>query len=293
MGTVKHILLTGSSGYLGRNLVKSLNAKGYELTLLARPSSKLDYLNGLNGAFNIYQTDDLNFDSIFEEREIDAIIHTAASYGRKGENVGAVLEANLIMPVRLLDAAIRNGVKYFINTDTALPRDLNDYSRTKKHFLDWLISRCKQINVANLELEYFFGPNDDSTKFITYVINELVSGKTSIDFTEATQIRDFIYIDDVVNAYEIVIENLSKLENFTTIEVGSGTGLKLRDIITEVQNVTGRSEVKLNFGALPMRSNEIMESVANHSFLTDLGWSPKHTFIEGLYKTIESDNKTL
>ena len=289
MGNVKNVLLTGGSGYLGRHLTNFLIKNNYFLVLLVRSNSDLSYLND-NKSVKIYRLESIAIDQIFNENKIDIVIHTAASYGRKGESLRAVVDANLKFPIDLLDAAISNAVKYFINTDTSLPKDLNSYSRSKKQFFEWLSASSKEISVINLQLEYFYGPNDDQSKFITYVLQELRSGKNSIDFTEATSLRDFIYIDDVIDAYGTVLKNINKFNGLTTLEIGSGEAVQLRDLIIEVRDISQNKEVQLNFGAIPMRPNEIMKSCADITKLISLGWQPKYTFRQGILKTIELEN---
>lgn len=293
MGSIENVLITGASGYLGKNLVTYLLNSNFKIILLVRENSNITYLDSLPNNFKIYKSTLSSYEDIFSENKIDAIIHTAASYGRKGESLSSILEANLYFPIKLVDAAIKHKVKFFINTDTSLPKDLNAYSRSKKQFLEWLQALSSEINIVNLQLEYFYGPNDDRTKFISFLINEFKSGKKQIDFTLATPLRDFIYIDDVVNAYASVLNILEELNGFITIPVGSGEALMLKDIIKEVKRITNNTSVELNFGALPMRPNEVMMSCADITFLKGIGWQPVFSFQQGIMKTIELENKRL
>ncbi|TDQ09957.1 NAD-dependent epimerase/dehydratase family protein [Pedobacter metabolipauper] len=290
---MKKILLTGATGYLGKNLLKGLLKEGHEVIALVRESSDVRYITALAAELKIYTIGITPLRDIFSENQIDTVIHTAANYGRKGEALETVIHANLGFPLMILEQAIKNDVRYFINTDTSLPKALNWYSRSKKQFLEWLEVCSAEIKVLNLQLEYFYGPNDDHSKFVTYVLKELISGKDHIDFTAATPYRDFIYIDDVVRAYLLLLSELENFEGLTTVEVGSGTAIMLKDIIQQIQEATGQIEVKLNFGALPMRENEIMHSCANTDFLESKGWKPEYTFKEGIQKTINIENNQL
>jgi nucleoside-diphosphate-sugar epimerase len=290
---MKKVLLTGGTGYLGRNLINGLTQQGYELVLLVRQTADISFLQEYTGSIKTYEIETSIIGKIFEEHQIDVVIHTAASYGRKGENMSQILQANLIYPTEILDAAIKNGVKYFINTDTALPKSLNGYARSKKQFLEWLESVSAQINVLNLQLEYFYGPNDDHSKFITYVLTELKSGKDHIDFTEATSFRDFIYIEDVVQAYLVLLSNLEIFKDIKTIEIGSGKAEMLKETIKKIQLLVDSPSVELNFGALPMRTNEIMHSCANIKFMKSIGWEPKYSFEEGILETIKNEKNWL
>lgn len=290
---MRKILLTGSTGYLGKNLLKALLQNGNEVIALVRKESNIDFFENLIGKLIIYRLNEIHLDDIFKAHQFDLIIHTAASYGRKGESLKDIVQANLSFPIEVLDAAIRNNVKYFINTDTALPKSLNLYSHSKKQFLEWLEINAAKINVLNLQLEYFYGPNDDGSKFITFILSELNSGKKEIDFTAATAYRDFIYIDDVVDAYIRLIEQIENVNGLITIPIGSGQAVMLKNIIEEIRAIANHPEVNLNFGALPMRENEIMHSCADISFMESIGWKPKYTFEEGIKETIKIEYNTL
>src|SRR5207344_1577562 len=103
---------------------------------------------------------------------LDAVVHTATSYGRKGEKAVAVLEANTAFPLRLMESGISFGVKTFFNTDTSLNKYMNFYALSKKQFADWgrLLAGQKKIRFINIELEHFYGPGDDDSKFTASVI---------------------------------------------------------------------------------------------------------------------------
>lgn len=286
----KRILLTGGTGYLGRNLIKGLLEKGYEIIALVRKKSDISVITDSDTRLKIFRVGEVPLENIFKNHSIDVIIHTAANYGRKGESLSSIIHSNLSFPLEVLDMAVKYGVRYFINTDTALPKSLNSYSRSKKQFLEWLEVCSSSINVLNLQLEYFYGPKDDDSKFITYVLKELTSGADHIDFTEATSYRDFIYIDDVVDAYIFLLTKLEEVDGLKTVEIGSGTAIMLKDLVEKVQQLVGPNEVKLNFGALPMRKNEIMHSCADINFLEKLGWRPRYSLIDGITKMISIEN---
>ncbi|KHJ39123.1 dTDP-glucose 4,6-dehydratase 2 [Pedobacter glucosidilyticus] len=293
MGPLENILITGASGYLGKNLVKFLLGANYKLILLVRENSNLTYLDSLpnTNKCKVYKISSADFETIFKENQIDVIIHTAANYGRKGESLSSVLDSNLYFPIKLLDAAFKHNLKFFINTDTSLPKELNAYSRSKKQFLEWLQAFSSEINIINIQLEYFYGPNDDKTKFITFLLSELKSKKKQIDFTDATPLRDFIFIDDVVSAFATIINKIEEFKGFIDIQLGSGNAMMLKDIIKQVQRITNNLDKQLNFGAIPMRPNEIMKSCADITLLRKLGWQPMFSFEQGIIKTIEMENK--
>jgi nucleoside-diphosphate-sugar epimerase len=134
-----------------------------------------------------------------------------------------------------------------------------------------------------------FGPKDDGSKFIPFVISQLKENVEEIKLTEGKQLRDFIYIDDVVSAYLCSIEKVQFLGSFTQFDVSTGTLITVKDFLLKLkrvyETVFGQTESKLNFGAIPYRPNEMMNVAVNNKSLIDLGWKPIYSIDEGIKKT--------
>ena len=131
-----------------------------------------------------------------------------------------------------------------------------------------------------------YGPGDTSKKFIPFVIQRMLSNEKNIDLTDGKQKRDFIYVDDVVDAYEMIIDRLCNAgKGFRQFEVGTGTAISIRELVESIKECTS-SETDPNFGALPHRVGEIMHSEANIRELASLGWKPSTSLNQGLRKTI-------
>jgi nucleoside-diphosphate-sugar epimerase len=208
-----NILLTGATGFLGSHILESFISQGFDVAVIKRSKSDLWRISHLLGKFKIYNIDNINFKTIFEEFKPEIIVHTACSYGRNSETIIDVVNTNLIFGLELLEESIKNNVKTFINTDSLLPRNINDYSISKAQFTDWLNKKSNQIQVVNFRIEHMYGVKDDDKKFIPWLINAMKNGDEQINLTSGIQMRDFIYITDIVNAFNLVIqkrESLSK-----------------------------------------------------------------------------------
>jgi nucleoside-diphosphate-sugar epimerase len=288
----KKILITGITGFLGSNLAKRLINTGCDIVAIKRSFSNTFRLNGYADRINFYNIDEINARNIFKDNDIGAVIHCATSYGRKNTSPVDILQANLMMPLYILELACEYKTSYYINTDTILDKRVSTYSLSKKQFLDWLLIYSDKLKCINVSLEHFYGPYDDKTKFVSNMIMDMLSGKKIIDLTKGEQKRDFVYIDDVVDAFMTIIMNISKIEvSFMQYEVGCGESIKIRDFVEKIKIITGNTSTKLNFGALAYRANEVMESKANISELKKLGWTPKYTIDDGLIKTIEIEKR--
>tara|TARA_R110001606_G_scaffold178752_1_gene325427 strand:+ start:10513 stop:11394 length:882 start_codon:yes stop_codon:yes gene_type:complete len=280
------ILLTGANGFLGSHLLEALLSQQYNVVILKRSTSDLWRIAHLMDQVTSHDVDVQPLQQAFKEQEIDCVIHTACHYGRNGDSIHSIVESNLLYGIQVLEAAIKCNVKTFINTDSLLPRDLTPYSLSKKQLVDWLKHQSDRIKVVNLRLEHMFGPKDDATKFVSWVIAQLKANAPEIKLTQGEQQRDFVYIDDVVSAYLTVLSKLDALQSYSEFDVGSGVLTTVRSFLEQLKQACevsfGKLDTQLVFGALPYRDGEMMSVDVNTQALRDLGWSAKTNIGHGL-----------
>lgn len=258
-----NILVTGANGYLARNLITSFSSR-HTIFELTRENNNKEFIKQSNP---------------------DVIIHTICSYGRNNESISDIYESNLITGMQLLETAkeIEKNVT-FINCGSSLEKYTNLYSISKTQLVELgkFLSNDK-LQFINMNLEHFYG-EDATNNFISFVINECKKNQT-IPLTEGTQRRDFIYIDDVCNAFDTVLDYLDVLDSFVEMDVGTGISTPVREVVEEIKYLT-KSKSKLMFGEVPLRDNDVFEMCANTSKLKSLGWKPRYTLKEGLTKII-------
>lgn len=284
------ILLTGITGYLGSHLATTLLANDCEIVGLKRKSSSLHRIENILPKLTLLDVDEVDVSELFTRHgKIDAVIHTATCYGRNGESATQVVEANLMYPLKLLDAAAASGVGLFMNTDTVLDKLLNPYALSKGQLTEWgqYFARQKKVRFLNLKLEHFYGHGDDESKFTTRIINSCLANVPELKLTQGEQQRDFIYIDDVVAAYLLLLDKRESFDDgFIEFEVGSGSAVTIRELVETAHRLT-ESTTRLNFGALPYRAGEAMFSQADTETLRKMGWRCGHTLEQGLKLVIE------
>lgn len=286
-----NILVTGATGYLGSHLATAFAKAGNSVTIVKRSSSKLERLTDILSNITVYDVEKWGVEAAFSDHKFDAIVHTATCYGRDGEKVEDIFATNTLWPMHLLAAAAGAGVGLFLNTDTSLDRYLNPYAMSKKQFSEWgaFFARQEKIRFVNVALEHFYGPGDDESKFVSSIIRKCLRNEGEIKLTSGEQRRDFVYISDVICAYELLLYKPSSCGTYySEYEVGSGTSITIKDLVNLIKDTTG-SSVKLNFGAIPLRKNEVMESSADIGALVSLGWKPEVSLINGLRTVIQSE----
>ncbi|OAI07115.1 NAD-dependent epimerase/dehydratase family protein [Methylomonas methanica] len=284
------VLVTGVTGYLGSHLATELLKEGHEVIALKRKLSSLNRIQAILPRLALYNLEETNLAELFAGfGKFDAIIHTATCYGRNGESISQITEANLLFPLKLLEAAVFGNVDVYINTDTALDKLLNPYTLSKGQFSEWgkYFAHQEKIRFINLRLEHFYGAGDDDSKFTTHVINSCLANVPELNLTLGEQRRDFIHINDVITAYLLLLNKRDAFADwFIEFAVGSGVAVTIRQFVETVHNLTA-STTRLNFGVLPYRAGESMLSQANVSALQALGWHCDHDLVQGLQMTIK------
>lgn len=283
-------LLTGATGFLGSHLAHALLDAGYTVVILKRSTSNIWRIADIFDQLISYDIDKVLIEEAFQKQPIDIVIHTACSYGRKQESLSQILRTNVLFSLEVLENGIKYGVSTFVNTNTLLPPNITIYSLSKRQFADWLKLTSPQIQVIDLRLEHMYGPKDDVTKFVPWLLSQLQSNAPEIQLTSGIQKRDFIYIDDIVAAYMMILKAKERLGAFSEFDVGTGANVAVRDFVETLYNEYKRKhphcKTKLNYGAIPLRDGEVMTISVDTSSLRHLGWSSTISVSEGIKKLL-------
>ena len=280
----KNILITGGTGYLGSKLIYKLIESNFKLIVLKREISSLKRLENCKNCIKFYNIEGADLDLIITANNILAIIHMSTNYGRENEDDIEVLTTNLILPLQLFEAAKKNSVQYFINTDTCLPPYINMYSTSKYYFQKILNFKSTDslIMVINIRLEYFYGPDDIEWKLIPMILRKLKNNEKEIQFSEGTQKRSFIFIDDLIEAFMIIINNLNKMKTWNEFNVCSDENISIRDLAILCKRLMGNTKTELIFDKKNNRINEIDNIKCNNKELKEMGWEAKISLEQGL-----------
>jgi nucleoside-diphosphate-sugar epimerase len=291
------ILLTGATGFLGSRLLESLLVEGHQVIAVKRTSSSTSRIEKLLGhpALQLFNVDHEDPAALYARSRVDTVIHTATEYGRGETPLYSILDANLILPLRLAEVGIKWGVRCFINTDSFFNKagnsysNLLNYSLSKKSLLIWLDKLAANLKVINVVLEHIYGPCDSGAKFVESVIQRVgVRKEPYIALTHGHQRRDFVFIDDVVTAY-LALVDFGRQNDFLfeSFDLGTGEAMQVRDFVESVKDLSG-SNTELGFGDIPYRADEIMHSAADISRMQRLGWSPKVSVRAGIKSILDA-----
>lgn len=288
---MQKVLITGINGFLGSELAKKLSQS---FSIIGLEKNKSNMFRIANSDYVVYSISENTLESIFKEIKIDYIIHAATLYGHGKEKISELIQTNILLPIRLVELAQLYEVKAFFNIDSFFNNPeykynyLNEYSLSKKNCVEWLRQINCDFKVINLRIFHMYGPGDNKKKFVTWLIEQLLLSKSTINLTPGKQFRDFIYVEDVVSAFQAVLLNIDSLDNkFTSIDVGTGIPVSIEGFVKIAKALTN-SPSELRFGALPYRDGEIMFSKADIGFLKKFQWEAKVSISQGILNIINS-----
>lgn len=306
---MKRILVTGASGFIGAAIAKHFSKKN-KVSAIVRPGG--DYSRLKNSGIKIIPVrmqDAAALKKICERVKPEIIFHCAA-YGNQAEhyygkdlssqlkamtevNVGGM--ANLLgalekVPFKLFVniasafAEYGSGKKKFIESQVCVPRTFYGGTKAAASMLAEMFGRVTGKNVVSMRLTYVYGPGEGLDRFIPTVIKHCLRGEEA-PLTSLKEKKDFIYIDDVLDA----CSRLAALKKSFSgpLNIGSSKEETLGDVLRVVEKKTGR-RIRSREGAYKnLNWPGQVWAVDIKKARALLQWKPRHTLEQGIEKTLK------
>jgi nucleoside-diphosphate-sugar epimerase len=283
------ILITGATGFVGKNLVGTLTDK-HEIHVLGRPASNIA---GFERTF-YFENNISELHIYLKDNKIEGIVHLASLFlsAHKDTDIKNLIESNIYLGTALLEAVQNTYIKWFLNTGTFWQHYISDskdynpvnlYAATKQAFIDMAkyYTETSDIKFVTLKICDTFGANDTRPKIFSLWDKIAQTGETLI-MSPGEQYMDLLHIDDVVDGFTHLIGLLNsdnKLE--TDYVLYAEKRYKLKDLAVIYQNITGK-QLNIEWGGRPYRTREVMEPWMVGNRLP--GWISKISIEEGLLK---------
>lgn len=282
----KRALVTGATGFVGSNLVRSLANKGWTVDVIVRPSSRLDVLEpGKNNlAIHAFNGEMERMLEIVLKATPDVVFHIASMVvgEHEPEQIESLVSSNITFGSQLLEAMSINGVSKFINTGTYWEHyenkqysPANLYAATKHAYQAILQYYVEARGIEAITLKLFdpYGPNDPRPKLLNLLLRVAETGE-SLAMSPGEQKIDLVHIDDVVRAYEVAAMRLvnGKVEGHEIYGVGTFCPVTLKEIVTFLE-VKTQKKLNIDWGGRPYRTREVMEPWGMYETLP--GWQPE------------------
>lgn len=232
------------------------------------------------------------------ESRADVVFHLASLFRARHEpdDVGPLVEANVLFGARLLEAMRVVGCRRLVNTGSAWQHfgDRADgavslYAATKQAFESLLqfYTDSGWLEAVTLVLYDTFGPGDTRPKFLNLLRAAAREGRV-FEASPGEQQLDLVHVDDVVEAYVHAAGRLleGRAAGHERFAVCSGEGRSLREIAAAYAEASGR-ELSVRWGARPYRDREPMQPWRKGAVLP--GWTPRWSLRDGLSQLAEED----
>lgn len=308
----RRVLVTGAGGFIGSHLVESLVREGAAVRALVTYNARNDWghLEHLPGPIrDVLQVragnirDPYFVDSLVEHMEV--VFHLAAlipipySYVAPSEFV----ETNIRGTLHVLEAARRRGVARIVHTSTSetygtavyTPIDekhplqgQSPYSATKigADMLAQSYWRSFGIPVVTVRPFNTFGPRQSARAFLPTVLTQALTSDV-MRVGSLAPVRDMNYIDDTVRGF-ILAATAQGIEGLT-MNLGSGRGVSMRELLRMALEVSGRSpRIETEGSRVRPEKSEVFELIADASLAAEkLGWRSEVALEEGVKRTAE------
>ena len=295
-------LITGASGFIGGHLIRFLVARGWEVHVIMRPSSKIDPAWIAQGVLPHY------FDGSYEQMSIalknskpSVVFHLASKFlaTHSSFDIQDLIQSNILFGTYLLEAMNEADVKNLVNVGTSWQNyggnaysPVNLYAATKQAFeaIIRYYSDAKKIKVITMKLSDTYGPDDNRKKLLNYLRDQIHRGN-SLEMSPGYQRLDLVHIADVLEALLIAAQQLmtNQAVGGEIYSVTSGKPLQIRELIALIEGILNRPIV-VNWGSIAYREREVMEPWIGERIN---GWMPRVDLKTGLNEFFSASNGLL
>jgi len=305
------ILVTGASGFLGSRIVYALLKSGAFVVGVDSNNQPPEFFNELmknspfhfiHGSFNEKSKKALSI-LMSEEREKKAVFHMAglAHAGECEKDPVKAFESNVSLTFYALEFCRRNKIKKFVFPSTGLvygdrlkrqaveedplsPQNIYTATKLSAEVLIRSYSKSYGLSCIIARLGNIYGPGSSSDTVVTTIIKQVIKGGKII-VHDLTPVRDFIYIDDVIEGLMRLLVSIVRPECYiVNLSTGIGTSVfnlaKMASSIVSVPN----NEVQPQGDSEPSNSTLVLD---NSLLLKITGWKPRYTLSEGLSLTLK------
>jgi UDP-glucose 4-epimerase len=287
----RRVLITGGSGFIGRQFVKALTADGVHVRVVdlqPHPDPAVEIVLG-----------DIADGDVIEaafEGGVDAVVHLAAvtsvlksvehpveTYRTNVEGTHRVLEGARAAGVSALVFASTNAVTGPMEaaaiTERATLRPLTPYGATKAagEMLMSAYTASYGVRCTCLRLTNVYGPGMQAKdSIVARLMRGIRLGTTFEIYGDGRQVRDYVHVSDVVAAARLALTDQSWQG---PVVIGAGKSLSVLEVVDEVRRVSG-AQVPVRHG--PAKPGEMPAVIVDAARAREFGWTPRYGFSEGV-----------
>jgi dTDP-glucose 4,6-dehydratase len=302
------ILVTGGAGFIGINFVKyMLDVSNAQIIVV----DKFTYASNSHELVNVMKTptycvdisDKEDLEQVFKEHHFSCIVHFAAEshVDRSIKDCSPFVQSNIIGTINLLDLALKYNVKKFIQISTdevfgevVYPRKFNEFSNINprnpysaskaaaEHFV-MSYGNTYKLPYIIINSSNNYGPWQHSEKFIPLTISRIMQKKKIPVYGTGSQVRDWIYVKDAVEAIYLIMQNGQIHQRYC---IGGENEIRNIDLVRHILAKMNADESLIEY-VNDRPGHDARYSMSIDTMKTEFDWKPRHSLVEGLDETIE------
>ena len=308
------ILITGIAGFIGSTLAHKLRAEGhdvcgldsfndyYDVKLKCDRAKLLDTVSEPRvPVHNCNLLDIRRLDRLFDLVKPEVVIHLAAYAGVRHsfDNQQLYIDNNITGTQNLIEVCERYGVENVIYASTSctmagcplpwkedqpLHMQLNPYGYTKRTN-ECQFNMSKIRNTIGLRFFTVYGPWGRPDMALFTFTKKILAGKPIGVFNNGNMIRDFTYVDDIVNGLNIMVNHINSVDNAREVyNIGNGRQVNLMDFIAEIEKNLGIKAIK---DYLPKHPADTVETWSDTTKIQALGYTANTPIEQGVAEFIK------
>lgn len=306
------IAITGMAGFIGFHLAQKLHSEGHQVIGFDNyndyynPELKKDRQRTLVERTGIVVENgdlcDVEFmNDWFKFKRPDVVMHLAAYAGVRHslDDPGTYIQNNIVGTHNLIEACTKNGVNKVLYASTSCvmadnPLPWNEHEKLGYQKNPYGYSKAtneaqffasKISSTIGLRFFTVYGPWGRPDMALFDFSNNIVAGKPIKLFNHGDMVRDFTYVDDIVQGINIVIDRIIAEDNINEIyNIGYGEQVQLIDFVDHIEKNLGREAIR---ELAPMHPADTRETWSDTTKLQALGYKPTTNIADGVAKFIE------
>jgi nucleoside-diphosphate-sugar epimerase len=294
---MRKVLVTGAGGFIGRHTLDTLIEQGFEVHAVTSKQSP-PVIDG-DCTWHVANLLDLSqIKTLLERVRPSHLLHLAwyavpGKYWTAEENfLWVQVSLELLRQfqeyggqrVVMAGTCAEYDWKYGYLSEFVTPKQPDSpYGICKNALQEMMSSYSKQVGLSSAwgRIFFLYGPHEYPNRLVPSVIRSLLLGKPAL-CSHGKQIRDFLYVRDVADAFVAVLES----DIVGAVNIASGQPIAIKEIVYKLAEKIGRAEL-IELGAIPVSAQEPHLIVADVTRLSEeVRWQPKNNLASGLDKTI-------
>ena len=294
------VLILGGSGFIGSNLANAFLRFNAKVTVVFCKSSQQEYLN--NNLIQIHHNFETGPCDQIRKNNYDFVINCSGYIDHSDyfANGTAIIKNQLFALFNIIESLNNQKLKKFIQIgssdeyghniapqkESQRESPLTPYGFAKTastHFIQML---NKNIDFPAIVLRPFlvYGPGQKMNRFIPYAVKNCLNNN-NFDITDGRQIKDFLYIEDFIEAVFCSILCPNDL-NGSVFNISSGNPISIRDVVEIIQNICHGGNPIFGSKQMPKKENQKLYTELDY-VNSSLNWEPKISIEDGLFKVID------